>query len=208
MRQDLLKFICLTRQWLQRDGSIYLEPDLVCLLSTDVNKISKNDLGSVITITRASVSLYQSKKSLVLSKDSTVSIGSAAPTPVDKWWALLASQPPLPLPAALVASDNSIINIFGILAYTVSEEKVMNGELRRVYSIHMVSHTAKFQLRGWDLEPSTVDFIEHLKDQVVKVSRIRISSYAEVKVGEILEGPKGTIFEPYTDAELRTFWSE
>ena len=185
-----------------------MEPDLVCLLSTDVNKISKNDLGSVITITRASVSLYQSKKSLVLSKDSTVSIGSAAPTPVDKWWALLASQPPLPLPAALVASDNSIINIFGILAYTVSEEKVMNGELRRVYSIHMVSHTAKFQLRGWDLEPSTVDFIEHLKDQVVKVSRIRISSYAEVKVGEILEGPKGTIFEPYTDTELRTFWSE
>jgi hypothetical protein len=176
--------------------------------NTDVNKISKNDLGSVITITRASVSLYQSKKSLVLSKDSTVSIGSAAPTPVDKWWALLASQPPLPLPAALVASDNSIINIFGILAYTVSEEKEMNGELRRVYSIHMVSHTAKFQLRGWDLEPSTVDFIEHLKDQVVKVSRIRISSYAEVKVGEILEGPKGTIFEPYTDTELRTFWSE
>ena len=180
----------------------------VTVWNTDVNKISKNDLGSAITITRASVSLYQGKKSLVLSKDSTVSIGSAAPTPVDKWWALLASQPPLPLPAALVASDNSIINIFGILAYTVSEEKEMNGELRRVYSIHMVSHTAKFQLRGWDLEPSTVDFIEHLKDQVVKVSRIRISSYAEVKVGEILEGPKGTIFEPYTDAELRTFWSE
>jgi hypothetical protein len=180
----------------------------VTVWNTDVSKITKSDLGSTVTITRASVSLYQGKKSLVLSKDSTVSVGSAAPTPVDNWWAQIATQPPLPLPAALVASDNSIINIFGILAYTTAEEKEMNGELRRVYSIHMVSHSAKFQLRGWDLDPSTVEFIEHLKDQVVKVSRIRISSYAEVKVGEILEGPKGTLFEPYTNDELRTFWSE
>ncbi len=152
--------------------------------------------------------MYQGKKSLVMGKDSTLTIGCSAPTPVDLWWAHLATQQPLPLPAAQIAADNIIINIFGILAYSVSEEKEVNGELRRVLSVHLVSPTAKFQLRGWDLEPGTVELIDHLKDQVVKVSRIRISSYAEVKVGEILEGSNGSLFEPYTDTALKTFWAE
>jgi hypothetical protein len=176
--------------------------------NTDVHKFTKSNLGASITITRASVSLYQGKKSLVMGKDSTITIGSAAPTPVDGWWAQLATQQPLPVSAALIAADNSIINIYGILAFTVTEEKEMNGELRRIVSVHFASNTAKFQLRGWDLDPSTVEIINHLKDQVVKVSRIRISSYAEVKVGEILEGPNGTIFEPHSDASLSKFWSE
>ncbi len=176
--------------------------------NTDVHKFSKVNLGASVTITRASVSMYQGKKSLVMGKDSTIVIGSVVPTPVDGWWAQIATQPPLPIAAALIATDNSIINIFGILAFTVTEEKEMNGELRRIISVHFASNTAKFQLRGWDLDPSTVEIIDHLKDQVVKVSRIRISSYAEVKVGEILEGDYGTIFEPYADASLSKFWSE
>ena len=176
--------------------------------NTDVQKFCKANLGATVTITRASVSMYQGKKSLVMGKDSTIVIGSAAPTPVDAWWAQLATQQPLPVSAALIAADNSIINIFGILAFTVTEEKELNGELRRIVSVHFASCTSKFQLRGWDLDPSTVEIIEHLKDQVVKVSRIRISSYAEVKVGEILEGTNGTIFELYQDASLSKFWSE
>ncbi len=180
----------------------------VTVWNTDVNKFTKLHLGATVTITRASVSMYQGKKSLVMGKDSTIVVGSAVPTPVDGWWAEKATQQPLPIPAAITAADNSIINIFGILAFTVTEEKEMNGELRRIVSVHFASNTAKFQLRGWDLDPSTVEIINHLKDQVVKVSRIRISSYAEVKVGEILEGPMGTIFEPFTDASLTQFWSE
>jgi hypothetical protein len=152
--------------------------------------------------------MYQGKKSLVMNKDSTLTIGSSEQTPIDKWWAQMATQQPLPLPAALIAADNSIINIFGILAFTTAEEKEFNGEIRRVLSVHLVCHTAKFQLRGWDLEPSTVESINNLKDKVVKVVRIRISSYAETKVGEILEGTKGTIFEAYQDADLRRFWDE
>ena len=85
--------------------------------NTDVNKFTKSILGATVTITRASVSMYQGKKSLVMSKDSTITIGSAVPTPVDGWWAQIATQPPLPVAAALVAADNRIINIFGILAF-------------------------------------------------------------------------------------------
>ena len=58
------------------------------------------------------------------------------------------------------------------------------------------------------MEPSTVESINNLKDKVVKVVRIRINSYAETKVGEILEGPVGTIFEAYQDADLRRFLDE
>ncbi len=53
--------------------------------NSDVHKFCKANLGATVTITRASVSLYQGKKSLVMGEDSTVVIGSAAPTPVDVW---------------------------------------------------------------------------------------------------------------------------
>ena len=174
--------------------------------NADVHKFPKEILGGVVTITRASVSIYQGKKNLVLSKDSSVHVNSVSPSPMAEWWASLARQPPLPLPSAIIAADNSVINVFGILAFVTNEEKQVNGQMRRVTSVHMVSPTAKFQLRGWDLEDATLQSFALLTDKIVHVSRVRISSFAEIRVGDFLESPLGTSVVPYHDAELQHFW--
>ena len=74
--------------------------------------------------------MYQGKKNLVLNKDSTVVVDSVSPSPTAEWWASLALQPPLPLPAALTAADNSVINVFGILALMTTEEKEVNSQVK------------------------------------------------------------------------------
>ena len=172
----------------------------------DVHKFPKEILGGVITITRASVSMYQGKKNLVLSKESTVHMNTVSPSPMADWWASLARQPPLPLPSAVIAADNSVINVFGVLAFVSNEVKLVNGLTRRVTSVHMVSPTAKFQLRGWDLEDATLQSFALLTDKIVNVSRVRISSFAEIRVGDFMESPLGTSVVPYHDAELQQFW--
>jgi hypothetical protein len=78
------------------------------------------------------------------------------------WWAALSQQHPLPLPAALVAADNSIINVFGVLAFVAHEFKEVNGQMRVLTSVHLACQTARFQLRGWDLEHDTMRLIDSL----------------------------------------------
>ena len=180
----------------------------VTVWNTDVHKFPKAVLGGVVTITRASVSLYQGKKSLVLNKDSAVVVSTTTRSPLADWWADLACQSPLPLPAALIAADNTVISVFGVLAFTSRDEKEVNGVVRTLTSVHLASQTVKLQLRGWDLEPATMELIESLKDCVVQVHRVRVTCFAELKIGEIMESPLGTIFAKFNDPELTRFWNE
>jgi hypothetical protein len=180
----------------------------VTVWNGDVQKFPKDVLGSVITITRASVSTFQGKKSLVLSKESVVAVAKDGQCPISKWWDSLACQPPMPLTSALNVADNSIINIFGVVAFVSSETKEVNGQVRVVSSVHMASPTVRFQLRGWDLDPATLNRIEELRDSVVQVRRIRVTSFADNKIGEILDSARGTSFETFCDDALTLFWSE
>jgi hypothetical protein len=50
----------------------------ITVWNADVHKFPKDVLGGVVTITRASVSIYQSKKSLVLNADGTSAAASAS----------------------------------------------------------------------------------------------------------------------------------
>jgi hypothetical protein len=180
----------------------------VTVWNGDVHKFPKDVLGGVITITRASVTTFQGKKSLVLSKESVVSVANDGQCPMSQWWDSLACQPPMPLTSALNVADNSIINVFGVVAFVSSETKEVNGQVRVVTSVHMASATVRFQLRGWDLDAATLRRIEELRDSVVQVRRIRVTSFADNKIGEILDSARGTSFESFSDDALMRFWSE
>ncbi len=180
----------------------------VTVWNSDVHKFPKDVLGGVITITRASVSAFQGKKSLVLSKESVVSVSSEGKGPLAEWWESLAMQSPLPLASALIAADNSVINVFGVVAFVSSEQKEINGQVRIVTTIHLASQTARFQLRGWDLEAGTLNRFEELRDQVIQVRRCRVTCFADNKIGEILDSPMGTSVMPFHDECLERFWAE
>ena len=180
----------------------------VTVWNGDVHKFPKEVLGGVITITRASVSSFQGKKNLVLSKESVVSVATDGQCPMSQWWDSMANLPPMPLTSVLNVADNGIINVFGVVAFVSSETKEVNGQVRVVTSVHMASQTARFQLRGWDLDTASLQRIEELRDTVVQVRRIRVTSFADNKIGEILDSARGTSFAPFRDDALARLWSE
>jgi hypothetical protein len=180
----------------------------ITVWNADVQKFPSDVLGATITISRASVAMYQGKKSLVLNKDSSLVVDICSQSPVALWWQSLAVQSPHPLSAACIAADNRIVNVFGVLAFVSSEEKEINGRIRTVTSVHLASQTAKLQLRGWDLSETMMTIIEQLRDQVVQVRRIRLTSFADTKIGEILDSAQGTSFLSYHDSDLERFWAE
>jgi hypothetical protein len=180
----------------------------ITVWNADVQKFPKEVLGGTVTISRASVAMYQGKKSLVLNKDSSIVVDVLSQSPVALWWESLAAQSPQPLSVASIAADNRIVNVFGVLAFVSSEQKEVNGVVRTVTSVHLASQTAKLQLRGWDLSESMMTIIEQLRDEVVQVRRIRMASFADTKIGEILDSAQGTCFLSYHDADLKRFWAE
>ena len=175
----------------------------------DVHKFPRDVLGGVVTVLRASVSVYQGKKSLVLNKDSSIEVDAVlTQTPAAVWWKSLAEMRPLPLTDAVTAADNSIISVFGVLAFISNETKEVNGHVRRITTVHLASQTAKFQLRGWDLDDACMTQIIRMQDLVVAVRRVRVTSFADMKLGEILDSPMGTLFTLFEDPALSRFWAE
>ena len=95
-----------------------------------------------------------------------------------------------------------------MLAFVTHEEKEVNGTVRHVTSVHLASQTSKMNLRGWDLSDAMKATIEELRDQVVQVRRVRMASFADTKIGEILDSSLGTSILPHHDADLERFWAE
>jgi hypothetical protein len=180
----------------------------ITVWNADVLKFPKEVLGATVSISRASVSMFQGKKSLVLNKDSSVVVDALSQSPVALWWQSLAAQPPQPLSAACIAADNRIVNLFGVLAFVSYEQKEVNGEVRSVASVHLASPTAKMNLRGWDLSDAMKATIETLRDKVVQVRRVRMASFGDTKIAEILDSALGTSILPYHDADLERYWVE
>ena len=109
----------------------------ITVWNQDVNKFPKEVLGGVVKIARASVSIYQGKKSLVLNKESHVELDTITRSPLAVWWESVALQTPLPLSAGIIASDNAIMNIFGVLAFITHESKEVP------HTSHLAPHTSR-----------------------------------------------------------------
>jgi hypothetical protein len=124
----------------------------------DVHKFPREVLGGVVTVLRASVSVYQGKKSLVLNKDSSIEVDTVTTqSSAAMWWKSLADSRPQPLSDAVTASDNSIISVFGILAFISNETKEVNGHLRRITTRSMDISDASLRCT-WPARPPSSSF--------------------------------------------------
>ena len=51
-------------------------------------------------------------------------------------------------------------------------------------------------------------YLLRFAESVVQVKRVRITCFAELKIGEILDSPLGTVLAAYNDVELAGHWAE
>jgi hypothetical protein len=175
----------------------------VTVWNGNVSKVSRQSVGQVIKIGKAVIGSHQGKKVLTLTRESTLDFD--AEHPLHQWWMELLQQPTVSMSATLDVADNSIINISGILGMVASEEKMVGTVLKTLVTLHLVDPTGTFDVRTWNHPAS---FFDAYIEQPILISRVRMTSYAGMKMGELLANDASLIQTEFSAKKaLQNYWA-
>ena len=86
------------------------------------------------------------------------------------------------------------------------EEKKVKSDNKNLLVLHMTDRTGRFEIRSWN--HSDTEFLQY-HERPILLKRVRVSMYAGQRVGELLDGPHGTVVSTDFDStDLRSYWTE
>jgi hypothetical protein len=102
--------------------------------------------------------------------------------------------------------ENSIVCVSGILGLFTAESKNVGHDIKTLTTLHMVDKSGSLTVRSWNQVPSIVEFS---LEKPLLLQRIRITSFAGQKIGELLDGTGTSVVTKFDGAaELAQFWIE
>ena len=170
------------------------------------NAVTPDCVGRVVKFTRLALTVHNGKKSLSMSKESTMHV--ELPSHVSllaEWWHGLLAQPIL---NALQFHDANagIVNVSGILGLIQVEEKLVKGQPKNLLILHLTDSSGRIEVRSWNHDDT--DF-KQFQEQPVLLKRVRVVLFAGQKVGEMLGGPNGTTWtSDFDSSALREYWQQ
>ena len=171
-----------------------------------VNAITPDCVGRVVKFSRLAITVHNGKKSLTMSKESTMHVEhSNYVCSLSIWWNNLLSAP---VCNALQFHDAtaSIVNISGILGLIQVEEKMVKGVPKNLLVLHLTDSTGRLEIRSWN--HSDTEFLQYL-EKPVQLQRVRVVLYAGQKTGELLGGDNGTVLTTDFDkSSLIQYWKD
>lgn len=176
----------------------------ITIWNNHVKVITPDCVGRVAKFTRLAITVHNGKKSLTMSKESTVQLEQ--PDYISSqtiWWNGLLKAP---IHTALEFHDgsDSIVNVSGILGLIQVEEKMVKGVPKSLLVLHLTDATGRMEVRSWN--HSDTEFLPFLEKAVI-LRRIRVVLYAGQKTGELLGGVNGTILDTDFDTSaLMAYW--
>jgi hypothetical protein len=172
-----------------------------------VHAVKPSCVGCVIKFTRLSLTMHNGKKSLTMSKDSTMHVETSEyQGALPSWWKSLLSEPTLHCARFHDMPSASVVNVSGILGFIGQEEKIVNGEVKMLLILYITDHTGKLEIRSWN--HSDVEFLQY-RERPVLFQRVRVCLYAGTRTGELLTGPHGTtITTDFNNRHLQEYWAE
>jgi hypothetical protein len=172
--------------------------------NANVAKFSPDGIGSIVHADKLVLSQHNSKKTLTMTKESTIKCLTDPKNDLAIWWRGLASLAPVSLGDVQTLSENSIVTVAGILGFVTAESKNVGCETKTLTTLHMVDKTGSLPVRSWNAVPS---ILEISVEKPILLQRIRITSFAGQKVGELLEGSGTIVVTQFAGAaELAQFW--
>jgi hypothetical protein len=169
----------------------------------NVAKLSRSSIGQVIKVGKAVIGSHQGKKVLTLTRESTLEFD--AEHPLHQWWKDLAQQPPVSLSATLDIADNCIVNVAGVLGMVASEEKMVGTVVKTLVTLHLADPTGQLDIRSWNHSAS---FFEAYVEQPILICRIRMSSFAGMRMGELLANDASCISTEFPAKKaLQNYWA-
>ena len=165
------------------------------------------NVGQMVRLTKVSLSSHNGTRGIALNKDSTLTFGDDNDHFANVWWQSLTSQRPLQAIDFSDAADNAVVNVTGILGSIHVESKTVRSDAKELLTLRLVDRTGIIQIRSWN--HIAIEFANKL-DQPILISRVRVSSFGGMKIGELLDGTGSIVhqgdFPGSTD--LAKFWSE
>jgi hypothetical protein len=171
-----------------------------------VNAITCDCVGRVVKFSRLAITVHNGKKSLSMSKESTMHVEQKDyVSSLSMWWNNLLSAP---VCNALQFHDSTaaIVNVSGILGLIQVEEKMVKGVPKNLLVLHLTDSTGRLEIRSWN--HSDTEFLQYL-EKPVQLQRVRVVLYAGNKTGELLGGDNGTVLTTDFDkSSLIQYWTE
>ena len=174
--------------------------------NANVAKFTSDGIGSIVHAEKLVLTQHNSKKTLTMTRESVIKCLTDPQNALSIWWRDLASMRPVPLGEVQTLPENSIVSVSGILGFVTAESKNVGNEIKTLTTLHMVDKSGSFTVRSWNQVPSIVDFSV---EKPLLLQRIRVTSFAGQKIGELLDGTGTTVVTKFDGAaELAQFWIE
>lgn len=179
----------------------------ITVWNAHVHSFSSESIGQLVVVSKVSVVIHNGTRGITLNKESSVSFNSLADHFASSWWLSIPNQAALSAIIFCDQKDNTVVNVSGILGSVGVEQKTVRSDSRDLVTIKLVDRTGIITLRTWNHNSET--FLP-LVDSPVMFRRVRVTSFASQKTGELFDG-SGTIIDsgnfPGSD-DLNQFWSE
>jgi hypothetical protein len=141
-----------------------------------------------------------------MTRESIITVVQDPKHALNTWWTESAQLPPIPLAAVQDVSENSIVSVAGILGLINSEVKNVGTEMKTLTSLFLADSTGNLTVRSWNHDADQFAFS---LEKPIMLRRIRITSFAGQKVGELLDGSGTITCSTFKGtAELLRFWAE
>ncbi len=178
----------------------------VTVWNENVNSFSTASVGRLVTLTKVVITHHNGKKALSMARDSSVQQIDDETHNDSTWWRSLLTLAPHSCGAVHDVADNTMVSVSGILGHVSSETKMVQGVPKTLLTLHMVDSSGKLDVRSWNHH---ADAFNHLADAPILIRRVRVTSFAGVKLCELLDGAGSVIETAFAgDAALRKFWRE
>jgi hypothetical protein len=178
----------------------------ITVWNQNVNMFGFDSVGRVVQCCRIVVATHNGKKTLTMVRDSSVEFIHDADHALAKWWRELLILQPCSLGNVQSISDNSIINVAGVLGYLTEEIKMVGNVQKTLTSMHLGDASGNLIVKSWNHPSAT--FAMHVEHPIL-IQRVRVTSFAGTKIGELLDGSGSVISTEFAaKRSLQQFWSD
>jgi hypothetical protein len=179
----------------------------ITVWNAHVNSFSMLSVGQLVVVTKVSMIIHNGTRGISMNKESTVQFNSLADHFAAIWWNAIPQQPAVSAVLFHDQRDNTVVNVAGILGSVSVEQRTVRSDARELLMIKLVDRTGIIAIRSWN---HNLAMFTHLVDLPILIKRVRVTSFAATKTGELFDGNGSTIVsDDFPGAkDLIKFWSE
>jgi hypothetical protein len=177
----------------------------ITVWNSNVAKFNSDCVGKLVTCVKVAMTNYNGKRTLTMTRDSSIQILNEPKHPVMSWWFSLLQAAPKSCGGIHDLPDGSIVSVQGILGLVTEEVKMVNSVERSLTYLHLVDSSGRVDVRSWN---HPADTFLRFRDMPVCIKRVRVSSFAGTKILELMDGDSSVLVPDFPGKDaLIQFWS-